>query len=121
VLNELGYKAGSTDGIFGNRTRQATIAFQEVAGLEADGLVGKKTKNSLQDSIRPKPTLRRGDRSDDVAYLQELLNARRFDSGTPDGIFGRNTQSAVEGFQQSAGLKVDGIVGKNTWAALRGA
>jgi peptidoglycan hydrolase-like protein with peptidoglycan-binding domain len=121
VLNELGYKAGATDGIFGNKTLQATVAFQEDRGLVDDGLVGKKTKASLQEAIRPKPTLRRGDRNDDVAYLQEALHGRGFDSGAPDGIFGRNTETAVKSFQDSAGLKVDGIVGKNTWAALRGA
>jgi peptidoglycan hydrolase-like protein with peptidoglycan-binding domain len=121
VLNELGYKAGSADGIFGNRTLQATRSFQEDAGLLADGLVGRKTKASLEDAIRPRPTLRRGDRNDEVAYLQELLNSRGFDSGAPDGIFGRNTETAVKGFQKSTGLKVDGIVGKNTWQALRGA
>lgn len=121
VLNELGYVAGSADGIFGNKTQRAVIAFQEDQGLVADGLVGKKTKSSLQDAIRPKPTLRRGDRNDEVAYLQGLLNDSGFESGTPDGIFGRNTEIGVKDFQKSAGLKVDGIVGKNTWAALRGA
>jgi peptidoglycan hydrolase-like protein with peptidoglycan-binding domain len=120
VLNELGYKAGSADGIFGKKTESAAIAFQKASGLVADGLVGKKTKEALQDAIKPRPTLRRGDRNDDVADLQSMLNERGFETGTPDGVFGRNTERAVKEFQDSAGLGVDGIVGKNTWSALRG-
>jgi len=119
VLNDLGYQAGSADGIFGNKTQNAAVAFQKARGLAADGLVGKKTKAALEDAIRPKPTLRRGDRVEDVGYLQELLNQRGFDSGPPDNIFGRNTETAVKAFQKSAGLRVDGVVGKNTWTALR--
>jgi murein L,D-transpeptidase YcbB/YkuD len=37
-----------------------------------------------------------------------------------DGIFGPVTKTAVEQFQKSAGLTVDGIVGPKTWAALGG-
>jgi len=53
--------------------------------------------------------LKRGDRSEDVAELQQLL----FESGwlfeLPDGIFGRNTEEAVKGFEKYANLPVDGI------------
>jgi peptidoglycan hydrolase-like protein with peptidoglycan-binding domain len=35
-----------------------------------------------------------------------------------DGSFGPKTQQAVQSFQESNGLVVDGIVGGNTWSAL---
>ncbi len=35
------------DGYFGDATEKAVIAFQKKAGLTADGLVGKKTKEAL--------------------------------------------------------------------------
>jgi hypothetical protein len=38
ILNELGYEAGNADGLMGNATRTAIIAFQRDAGLVSDGL-----------------------------------------------------------------------------------
>lgn len=37
-----------------------------------------------------------------------------------DGIFGPQTKTAMEQFQRSWGLTVDGVVGSATWAALGG-
>jgi peptidoglycan hydrolase-like protein with peptidoglycan-binding domain len=50
--------------------------------------------------------------------LQFLLNQHGYSAGTPDGIFGTNTQAAVEKYQKANGLTVDGICGKNTWGKL---
>ncbi len=36
-----------------------------------------------------------------------------------DGVWGNNTQQAVEAFQSARGLVPDGIVGPNTWQALQ--
>jgi peptidoglycan hydrolase-like protein with peptidoglycan-binding domain len=35
-----------------------------------------------------------------------------------DGVFGPKTETVLKGFQQGAGLVVDGIVGPVTWGAL---
>jgi membrane-bound lytic murein transglycosylase B len=40
--------------------------------------------------------------------LQTALNARGFDSGTPDGVVGPATRSAIRRYQQSVGLAADG-------------
>lgn len=42
-LRELGFYNGSIDGIFGNNTKKAVIAFQKSRGLKADGIAGPKT------------------------------------------------------------------------------
>lgn len=63
-------------------------------------------------------TLRRGSQGDDVAELQEMLNARGYDCGKVDGIFGKGTEAAVKAFQKANGLDADGVVGRKTWAAL---
>lgn len=57
---------------------------------------------------------------DAVKTLQEKLNAKGFDSGNVDGIFGAKTYAAVTAFQKANGLGVDGIVGKLTWGKLYG-
>lgn len=64
------------------------------------------------------PMLYRGCTGDAVKTLQEKLNAKGFDSGNVDGIFGAKTYAAATAFQKANGLGVDGIVGKLTWAKL---
>lgn len=51
--------------------------------------------------------------------LQEILNARGFDAGEPDGRVGRQTRSAIRSFQQSAGLPMDGYASGELLQALR--
>lgn len=46
-LNALSYNAGLEDGVFGETTRSAVIAFQQNKGLTADGIVGRMTWQAL--------------------------------------------------------------------------
>ena len=46
-LTELGFDPGKADGIYGPRTSMAVSAFQVVAGIQVDGVVGPITKNKL--------------------------------------------------------------------------
>ena len=43
-----GYDPNGVDGIFGNGTKGAVVAFQKAQGLDADGIVGKGTLRALQ-------------------------------------------------------------------------
>lgn len=64
--------------------------------------------------------LKRGSLGEDVEALQTALNALGFNAGEVDGDFGPQTEKAVRGFQQKAGLTIDGAVGPETWEALGG-
>ncbi len=59
-------------------------------------------------------TLRSGSRGDEVQELQAALIKLGYLGGTPDGIFGRNTENAVRKFQKASGLKADGLAGTQT-------
>ena len=47
ALSRAGYDPGKIDGVFGARTREAVIAFQNAGGLAADGVVGPLTHQAL--------------------------------------------------------------------------
>lgn len=66
-----------------------------------------------------RPQIRYGSSGDDVKELQKQLNANGYNLSV-DGIWGKNTESAVRDYQKKNNLAVDGIVGKNTWGSLLG-
>ncbi len=48
----LGYRPGPTDGVFGEKTEDAVILFQEAEGLYADGIAGPQTLHALDQALR---------------------------------------------------------------------
>ena len=63
------------------------------------------------------PVLSKGSSGDPVVWMQEHL-ATAVPSTPTSGVFDSGTQKAVESFQSSHGLTVDGVVGAKTWSAL---
>ena len=123
-LNAKGYDCGSVDGIFGGKTYAAVTAFQKANSLSVDGIVGKLTWGKLYDAApvtvmtAAQPTVSYGSSGEAVRKLQELLNARGYDCGSVDGIFGAKTKAAVQAFQEANSLASDGIAGPLTWSKL---
>jgi hypothetical protein len=64
------------------------------------------------------PILKKGSKGNVVKTLQQLLNAKGYGCGTPDGSFGPNTDAALRKYQKAVSLAADGSCGKNTWTAL---
>ena len=109
------------DGEFGQKTKEAVMAFQKDKDLYVDGIVGTDTW-AIVDIIYTglTPTLRRGSKGEFVKMLQTRLNERTFGPLVVDGEFGPATEEAVKKLQQSHShiLVVDGIVGESTWGVL---
>lgn len=64
LLRNEGFDPGPIDGIFGNRTHSAVIAFQRSKGLVPDGVVGILTWTALGvNCVSPPPTCPPGTRS----------------------------------------------------------
>jgi hypothetical protein len=78
-LVELGYlPEGGVDGIWGDRSRTATIAFQKWEGLLRDGIPGPRTQEALAVAKRPRPvTSGRGPRVEILLDRQLLLFVRK--------------------------------------------
>ena len=108
------------DGVFGQKTKEAVMAFQKDNDLYVDGIVGTDTWRIVDDIYTGTPTLRRGSKGVFVKMLQTRLNERAFGPLVVDGEFGPATEEAVKKLQQSHShiLVVDGIVGESTWGVL---
>ncbi len=123
----------TVDGNFGSQTEAAVRAFQTQFELNADGIVGRNTWNALlreyfilyfsgggRDTDYPGTPLSIGSRGDYVRFMQSSLNSisaifTEIPTLAEDGIFGENTEEAVEIFQDIFGLSQDGIIDEETW------
>ena len=131
-------------GVYDKATQKSVKIFQQIFGLQADGVVGKATWYKLvylyvgvlrlaelvsqgqtipQTGFQYPGVLREGSRGTGVQQLQYMLAVlAEFDPAlTPlnaDGIFGPITTRAVREYQLLNGLVVDGIVGRRTWESV---
>lgn len=67
------------------------------------------------------PQLQQGDENESVRSLQQLLNAKGYDCGDADGVFGTKTDKAFRAFQKDAFTdkkEWDGICGVKGWTTL---
>lgn len=51
ALTTLGYDTGGLDGVFGPKTRDSVLTFQNRNGLSQDGIIGNNTWNSLMSQV----------------------------------------------------------------------
>lgn len=109
-LEAHGYSL-TVDGDFGPQTVSKVKSFQSAHHLSVDGVVGVQTWSALI------VTTQNGSTGFAVTALQRQLNAHGQNLVT-DGDFGPQTKAAVESFQRSKGLSVDGVAGPQTWVNL---
>ncbi|MEO1403835.1 MAG: peptidoglycan-binding protein [Cyanobacteria bacterium J06635_1] len=103
-----------------DRVAQAHVLAQ-ASSFPVEPSAAVDTGNSVPD-IKPKAatsSVSVGSRGDSVKLIQERLQDRGYYSGPIDGLYGANTQSAVEAFQQDAGFQSTGQVDVPTWQRLR--
>ncbi len=89
------------------------------ATAKADGTAAKDGAQKVDADTPPYvgPTLRDGDRGPAVEAMQGRLKELGYDIES-DGNFGPLTKDAVEKFQTTLDIKVDGIVGPETYGKL---
>lgn len=128
-------------GIFDNQTREAVIAFQQLYGIAADGIVGRDTWNYLQwvyaellnglpaeyqqfaDEIYPGNFIVPGDTGSYVTTIQtNLRNIALNDPSIPaveiTGTYDSATENAVRALQAQLGLDQTGVVGPILWSEI---
>lgn len=125
-LQALGYYTSRLDGIYLSDDKAAVKAFQKVNGLTADGKAGYQTQSVLYSdsaignstAVTESETLKLGSKGDAVSKLQTRLIERGYLKGKADGVFGKNTRTAVRNFQKANKLTADGVAGESTLNAL---
>ena len=115
LLQLYGYSPGPVDGSLGRRTRDAIEKFQRENGLKETRFVDQETWRKLrlfkENGFIEEDSL-------NVSLVQQALLNAGMDVGKVDGKFGPKTKKAVEEFQKTLGLKVDGKVGYQTLTRL---
>jgi hypothetical protein len=98
-------------------TQPSWWSWQETNSAEWSALSRRVTRVPGYRAYSGHVTLDRGDRGDQVVWLQQHLIAAGY-SLEPTGIFATSTYRAVRRFQKSRGLGTDGVVGTRTWNRL---
>ena len=129
------------DGIFGDETRDAVLAFQSLYGLDVDGIVGRDTWDMIQNAyagvltslpdeyrsysslLYPGYIITTGASGKVVEQLQTYLktiaaNNPSIPDVTVDGYYGEETKKAVLAVQKLEGIEQNGQVGVLTWNAI---
>ena len=131
----------AVDGIFGDETRDAVLAFQSLYGLDVDGLVGRDTWDMIQNAyagvltslpdeyrsysslLYPGYIITTGASGKVVEQLQTYLktiaaNNPSIPDVTVGGYYGEETKKAVLAVQKLEGIEQNGQVGVLTWNAI---
>jgi peptidoglycan hydrolase-like protein with peptidoglycan-binding domain len=111
-VRRLQAKLGVTaDGQFGPGTETALKAWQKDKGLKTDGIAGPDTFAAM--GLYELILLQNGTKGDLVKKLQAKLGLEA------DGVFGDDTEEAVEAYQDENDLEADGVAGPVTLAHMK--
>ena len=134
-LRQAGDYSGHVDGVWGADSQAALERFQQVHGLQVTGQLNQVTVTAL--GLVPEALLAAGQPGtpgamspassaatsgalspDAVRAVQTRLQQLNFYSGGVDGVWGAETQAAIERFQQGRGLQATGQLNPATISAL---
>jgi peptidoglycan hydrolase-like protein with peptidoglycan-binding domain len=121
-MRQLGFYDGPADGVWGAGTQQALERYQRSRGLERVGEPTEATLTSMGIDPASLPT-RAASATEPlepgvVRGIQRRLRQGGFYAGPVDGVWGANSQAAVERFQRNRGLQPSGDLNPATLAAL---
>lgn len=106
-LQRLGFYDGAVDGLWGPETRDAVARFQRSQGLPVTARLDEATLRGIESA----PAAVRLSDETDVRAVQNRLRQLGFYDGSADGVWGPETQVALERFQRERGLNIGEVTG----------
>jgi peptidoglycan hydrolase-like protein with peptidoglycan-binding domain len=123
ALNQLGYSAGTADGVMGPKTRAAIRAYQIDSGLPASGEPSVALHERLQASLASggsdSPSTPTGPSATLISEVQGELRLRGYAIPAVNGVLDAATVAAIKRYQADASLTADGQVSDALLAQLR--
>ncbi len=91
-----------------------------ISAYKSDQILGYRRLNGEGGAVfAPQVNLKKGDKGNDVAHLQDALKAVGLSPGTTDGDFGPRTESAVKNLQsRNLELEINGVYDTDTQVYL---
>lgn len=110
ALAAAGFSSG-TNGVFDAATHEAVKLFQQAKGLSVDGIVGAQTRAALPaiGGQISTPTAINPPKPAEIKAMQKRLQARGFYGGSIDGLWGPQTQAAVESAQKAYSVSIEDL------------
>lgn len=103
--------------LFGQKTKEAVMSFQEEQNLTVDGIAGSDTINRIVElglvPMLSESLYKKGMEHKDIPIIQSVLHTGGYYSTYEfSNLFDEKTEEAVIAFQTEYGLDTDGIIGK---------
>jgi len=130
-LAELGFFSGEATGFYGPLTEEAVIGYQNSQGLIADGVAGPETLGALLPRVASQGSPFQPERplnsqpfdsqqldSRQLQNVQAQLSRLGFYLGEVDGVYGPQTEAAINSFQSIYALPVTGVTDPLTVTTL---
>lgn len=132
-LTSLGYDTGGADGLWGSNTRTAIRKWQTANKVSSTGYVTAAQVNLIAKqagtTVDPTPPGGTGNAaleesllglsSYEKADLQRRLTRLGYNTYGADGVFGRNSRTAIAGWQADEGLTVTGYLSADEVRKIR--
>lgn len=96
----------------------SAVTSMVLTSCPVSGAAYASSPHMTQPAFETAQTLRFGHQGKSVRRLQRTLKASGTYNDNIDGIYGANTQAAVEHYQRNHDLFIDGIAGKHTLTTL---
>ena len=111
ILFYTGYLNVYPSGYYGSVTTNAVVSYQKDKNINQSGQLDAQTQETLKNETY---AFNKGQKSVVILEMQKILIAKGYLSGTVDGTFDDNTESAVAKFQKDNALQVSGVMDKDT-------